>query len=272
MLFSGEHTLSDQLLLVAEIGNTNTSFAIFKGEECIDLRKVPSIILSTSERITTELAPILMKYPALLDAALCSVVPSAGSLLNTCLRQELNGKVLEVTSSLQLPFTLNYEYPDTFGADRIALCALGRRLFPEQAVIALDIGTAITVDVLGSDSEYLGGLIMPGLDLMAKALNEHTARLPLVSMDYPDTLIGLSTAECIRNGIVLSCVSGIEGVLIKIKSWLLQERQEQNIRIISTGGNAQLISSMLSAPSLLDDLAVLKGTRYLFSLNAGSFR
>ena len=271
MLDPSEEPLHDALLLVVEIGNTTASFAVFKGDECLEVHKVPSIMLSGYDDVTAQVVPILNRYPALADAALCSVVPSVGSTVSNFLRDHLTGKVLEVSSRVQLPFMLHYDFPESFGADRIALCAQSSRLYPEDPVIALDIGTAITFDVLGSDKVYLGGLILPGLDLMAKVLNEHTARLPLVSMDLPDTLIGYSTTECIRNGIIWGCVSGIEGLLVKIKTMLAEDHKAENIRVIATGGNAPLIAGMLATSPVLDELAVLRGTRYIFTLNAHSF-
>lgn len=272
MLHTSEQPLHDALLFVVEIGNTTASFAVFKDDECLEMNKVPSIMLSEYDDVTAHVVPILNRYPALANAALCSVVPSVGSTVSNFLRDHLTGQVLEVTSTMQLPFMLHYESPDSFGPDRIALCAQSILLYPDEPVIALDIGTAITVDVLGSDRAYLGGLIMPGLDLMAKTLNEHTARLPLVAMQLPDTLIGFSTSECIRNGIIWGCVSGIEGLLVKIKTLLTEEHKAENIRVLATGGTAPLITGMLSSSPVLDEIAVLRGIRYLFTLNAHSSR
>ena len=266
----GEQPPCDELLLVAEIGNTTASFALFKNERCLEVHKVPSSLLYGYDDVAAQIVPMLLNYPALCNAALCSVVPSVGGVVMSALRHHLTGQVLEVTASMQLPFMLHYDSPDSFGADRIALCALCSLLYPEESAIALDIGTAITVDVLGSDQHYLGGLIMPGLDLMGKSLKQHTARLPLVSMELPDTLLGSATDECIRNGIILGCVSGIDGLLVKIKTWLAEERQAEKVRVFATGGSAKLIAGMLAIPPLLDELAVLRGTRYLFTLNAHS--
>ena len=213
MLFSGQRSSPDDLLLVVETGNTIASIALFRGCDCLEVHKVPSAVMSCSENVSAQLMPILVHYPALRDAALCSVVPSLDEAICTFLRSHLPGEVLKVTSSMQLPFTLHYDSPESFGADRIALCALACQLYAGEAVIALDIGTAITVDVLGSGRDYLGGLFMPGLDLMAKAPHEHTARLPPVGIDRPETIVGHSTVECIRNGVILGCASSIDGLL-----------------------------------------------------------
>jgi type III pantothenate kinase len=267
MSLSGEQPSFDNLLLVVELGNTTAAFAVFNGSEILEVHKVLSETLSATDDIDVMVSPILQRYPFLVNAALCSVVPSLNPLVTASLSRHLTGRIVEVSSSLHLPFTLHYESPEAFGADRIALCALSRRLYPDQAVIALDIGTAITVDVLGSDGGFLGGLIMPGLDLMAKVLHERTARLPLVGIDIPGTLIGHSTAECIRNGIIWGCVSSIDGLLAKIKTLLQNEHHEENVRVIVTGGSAPLISGLLESAPLLEELAVLRGTRYLFTLN-----
>ncbi len=271
MLFSGQQPPPCDLLLVVEIGNTTASIAIFRGEECLEVHKAPTLTMTDNNGVEGQLLPIVLNYPALRDAALCSVVPFLDEVICTSLRSLLPGEVVKVASSMHLPFTLHYDSPDSFGADRIALCALCRRLYPAEAVIALDIGTAITVDVLGSGQDYLGGLIMPGLELMAKALHEHTARLPLVGIDRPEMLVGLSTVDCIKSGIALGCAASIEGIIAKITSWLRDEYDEQHIRVIATGGNAQLVADMLDSSPVVEEHAVLRGTSYLFSLNRHPF-
>ncbi len=261
----------DQLLLAVEIGNTTASFAIFEGEEPLEVRKVHSSGLFLPGAAEACTAEIISSYPELRDAAFCSVVPRLDGLLLPALRRRLEGRIIEVSSLLELPFSLTYDAVESFGADRIAFCALSRQLHPDAAVISLDIGTAITVDVLGAGGMYYGGLIMPGLDLMAKALHEHTARLPLITLDLPESLLGLSTADCIGNGIIRGCAAGLEGVVEKIRNWLLESCNETAIRVIATGGSAEMITAMMAPAPLVEKHAVLKGTRYLFTLNAPSF-
>ena len=267
MRFYGEPSSTDTLLLVIEIGNTTTSIVVFSGSECLQIQKMPSSSISGYDGISGLLAPVIIKYPSLCDAVICSVVPSLERSILDYLHRHLTGQVMMVSSSMRLPFMLHYDSPDTFGADRIALCALCQSLYPQKAVIALDIGTAITVEVLDSRRNYLGGLIMPGLDLMAKALHEHTARLPLVALDRQETLLGYSTVDCIRNGIILGCVSSIEGIITKIRYWLQEKCNEHDIKVIATGGSASHIASMLDCSPAVEELAVVKGTRFLFKLN-----
>jgi len=257
-----------ELLLVVEAGNTTTSLLVFQGTQLLEARKVLSQILHTNEGCSAALDPLLSAYSALCHAALCSVVPELEQRVGEYLRAHLSGKVMKVSAALSLPFTLNYDSPDSFGADRIALCALCAQCYPDKAVIALDVGTAITVDVLAANQHYLGGMIMPGLDLMAKALHNHTARLPLVLLQQPATLLGCSTEDGIRNGILHGCASSLDGIIVKITRWLEEEHQEHDVQVMLTGGNAPLLARMLECSPVLDELAVAKGTRYLFVLNA----
>ena len=268
MRFAVKEPSSDSLLLVVEVGNTTTSFVVFQGHESLDVVKVASKSLIVPEGFPGPLAQMIMRCPSLCNAAICSVVPVLEHTIGDYLRHHLSGQVMTVSASITLPFVLNYTSPDSFGSDRLALCAVSQLLYPEEAVIAIDIGTAITIDVLGSTQHYLGGLIMPGLDLMAKALHEHTARLPLVALGRPETLLGCSTTDGIRNGIVHGCASSMDGLVAKITRWLQDERSETAVNVMVTGGNAPLIAGMLDCSPRLEELAVVKGTRYLFSLNA----
>ncbi|MEI7695246.1 MAG: type III pantothenate kinase [Chlorobium sp.] len=268
-MFFPESKLSPgRLLFVVEAGNTTTSFVVFKGCEILEVLGVSTKSLSDHDACRSTLEPIIRRYPELCDAAICSVVPFLEKITEEYLRHHLTGTILTVSASLILPFKLHYVSPASFGADRLALCAMSQSLYPEDAVIALDLGTAITVDVLSSTRHYLGGLIMPGLDLMAKALHEYTARLPLVALERPETLLGCSTVDGIRNGIIHGTVSSLDGLIEKIQQWLDEKHHEKRVRVLATGGNAPFLASVLSSPLEVEELAVVKGTRYLFSLNA----
>lgn len=255
------------MLLVAEIGNTTAVFAVFSKEVCLEVFKVPTTSLSVAGEIDCLIGPFLAKHPSIREAAFCSVVPGVDLQMLDLLGNFSGSPPMQVASSLKLPFTLHYDSPATFGPDRIALCAFCRQRYPGEAVIAIDIGTAITFDVLGSGGDYLGGLIVPGLDLMAKALHEHTARLPLVRIGQPGSITGFSTEECIRNGIVWSSAAGIEGLVARIRRSLQEESGDGAARVLVTGGNGQLLSGMIGLSADLDELAVLRGTRFLFELN-----
>lgn len=254
-------------VLVVEIGNTTTTCAVFQQGLVVRSTRLSTESIALTESPERLLQPIVGEFPLMRDAVLCSVVPRIGDTLLEVLSRLLAGTVFQVSSAIRLPFVLQYESPESFGADRIALCAAGRKLFSDRALIAFDIGTAITVDVLGSSGIYLGGFIMPGIDLMARSLHERTSQLPLITVMQPAELLGHSTAACIRNGIFWGCVAQIEGLASRIVRNLREEGEEEPALIV-TGGNAPSVLPALRLPALLVEHAVPSGAHYLYELNA----
>ncbi|MBV5328602.1 MAG: type III pantothenate kinase [Chlorobium sp.] len=255
------------LLLVVEIGNTTTSFVVLDGDECLVVKSLLTAALDEAGLVSGIFSELRGAFKELKDVVVCSVVPAAARVIQRHLQKRLAGLFFSVTSSITLPFTLDYDIPESFGADRLALCALSRYRYPDRAVIALDIGTALTFDVLGSNGDYLGGLIMPGLEMRSRALHERTAQLPLVGIERSATLIGRSTKECIMNGIFWGCVSEIEGLISKIERHVQETYGEERPVVIATGGSAPLIAGLLDSLTLHDEYAVIRGAGYLFRLN-----
>jgi len=198
-------------LLVVEIGNTTVVGALFVGDEPVAFLSGMTAELTSPSGISSLFLPFLSRFPGVCDAVLSSVVPPVEQAVGEWLDGELRGEVIRINASLRLPFLLSYDPPEALGPDRIALCAHAATIEGSGAVIALDIGTAITADALSSDGRYLGGIIMPGLELMADVLHSGTARLPRVRVALPGGILGRSTRECIQSGVVWGCVSGVGG-------------------------------------------------------------
>nr|Q3AR95.1 RecName: Full=Type III pantothenate kinase; AltName: Full=PanK-III; AltName: Full=Pantothenic acid kinase [Chlorobium chlorochromatii CaD3] len=259
---------TDRLLLVVEIGNSSTSFVVFQGDQSLALQKVATNLLTTVDGVAASVEPIFAAHPMLVDAVVCSVVPQAEEAVVTYLHGSITGKVMQVNSALKLPFTLAYEDVTTFGADRLALCAWCCLSHTAYAFIALDIGTACTIDVLNSKLHYLGGMIMPGLELMARSLHEHTARLPLVDVSTVSlSLLGNSTTECMQLGIVWNFTLGLEKMIESIKMYLEYEEHDREILLVATGGAAPFVTSLFTMQCQVEELAVAHGARLLFSYN-----
>lgn len=255
------------LRLVVVIGNTTTTLALFSssGEPSID--SLPSDRFAHPETMRDVLGMLALRHGTPDAVTICSVVPDLAVSATAMLESVFPLSVLNIGSSIRLPFTLDYSNSHTFGADRIALCAWSRHLFGQKAVIAVDIGTAITFDVLGSDGRYRGGLIMPGIDMMAGALHARTAQLPLIGIARPESLLGRSTGECIRSGIFWGVVNQIGGLIDAITDELTGESGESAVEVIATGGNSRLIAAELDTVSVIDELAVIRGSDLLLRLN-----
>ncbi|AOS83326.1 pantothenate kinase [Chlorobaculum limnaeum] len=253
--------------LVVDIGNTTTTLAIFAGDDEPFVESVQSTLFGDSGAMRDVLSKLFRQHSAPCAIAICSVVPAAAATGSALLESLFSVPVLHIGATLRLPFKLDYATPHTFGADRLALCAWSSHLFAGKPVIAVDIGTAITFDVLDAAGTYRGGLIMPGIDMMSGALHSRTAQLPQVRIEKPASLLGRSTEECIRSGIFWGVVKEIEGLIDAIADELIREDGASSVEVLVTGGNSHLIAPELGAVSLIDELAVLRGTDLLLRMN-----
>ncbi|NTU57800.1 MAG: type III pantothenate kinase [Chlorobiaceae bacterium] len=259
---------AEQARLVVVIGNTTTTMAMFSEGPEPDVARMPSDRVESSDLITGVLGELVRQHGAPHDIAICSVVPDIARRCASLFESMFSVPVLVIGADIRLPFNLEYGNRNAFGADRVALCAWSRKIFSGQAHIAVDIGTAITFDVLDSNGNHVGGLIMPGLDMMAGALHARTAQLPQVNIERSSTLLGRSTEECIRSGIFWGTVKQISGLIDEIGDYLRREHGEATVRVIATGGNSRLIAAEIESIDVVDEVAVARGSRLLLELNS----
>src|SRR5262245_34972296 len=167
--------------------------------------------------------------------------------------------VCVLENHVQLPLSIRVERPESVGMDRLldAVGANARRR-PDHAAIIVDAGTAVTVDLVDAGGAFRGGFILPGLRLMGRALNDHTAQLPLVA-DF--TTIGSippgNTEDAIREGARWALAGGVERL-----SRLLAEHEGGYDRtdLLFTGGDAAVLRACLSAGEVCPSLT-LEGIR-----------
>jgi type III pantothenate kinase len=154
-----------------------------------------------------------------------------------------------------------YENPHEVGADRIvnAVAAVARYGSP---VIVLDFGTATTLDVVGPEGEYLGGIIAPGLGVSAEALFEKAARLHRVDVRDPHCVIGRTTEQSIRSGLFHGYASLVEGLVRRVRDEL-----EIEAPVVATGGLAPVFEPALDFLRAVDRGLTLEGLRIIWSLN-----
>lgn len=175
--------------------------------------------------------------------ALCCVGHIDTRLIET-VRKYVEGKLLVLTPSVPLPFSICYKTKNTLGVDRIAAAAGAAALFKNSGCLVVDCGTAITLDIIDSEGNFRGGNISPGLKLRMKSLNEYTALLPQVSFSGDLPAFGYDTDTAIRSGIILGVRDEIEGVFTRASAIYGVDR------IVMTGGDATLISELFRQENL----------------------
>ena len=255
------------MLLVLDIGNTQTSFGVFKDDKLIHHWRAETQISKTSDEYASFLFPLLIHEKInptdCQGVAICSVVPPAEENFTRFCRYYLKKEPYVVSSEKPLNFSLQVENPSEVGADRLAntAFAISRMKLP---AIVVDLGTATTFDVITRDQGYQGGIILPGVRMGAEALSKKTSLLPLIDVQFPQSVIGKNTTQCIQSGILFGYCELIDGLLGR-----LQTELGSKCEIALTGGLASLFHSRLKSSATLLPNLTLDGTYLLYQLDGG---
>lgn len=254
------------MLLCIDIGNTHTHLGFIAPGGRMPAIATGSLPTAALENIGDTVRSLGEPAAPLQGIACCSVVPSAGARLPALL-DGFNLPFWQLTHTAALGVPIHYPKPAEIGQDRLAnaagACALG-----EPPVVVIDLGTAVTFDIVSRQGGYEGGIITPGPALMTRYLHERTAQLPLVEdVTTPvASTIGKSTQEAMRIGAVLGFLGAIQACLDGVINELTQAGEPEP-RIITAGGAASVVSGRLKQPtSDVPDLS-LRGLAAAWSLN-----
>lgn len=230
-----------EYLLCIDIGNTSVVAALLQGEKVAAEIRIASSPLQVQDEYRVALSNFL-KRTGLTARALCgtvisSVVPRLTAPFTEVCRQISRREPLIVDPFLPLNLKIRYEDPSEVGADRICNAA-GALRFYTAPMIVVDMGTATTFDIINRKREYLGGVIMPGLETAGHDLFERAARLPEVRFAFPEKIIGTNTRESLQSGLMWGTIAQIDGLITMI----CEEWQEKDVNVIATGGLSEVLA------------------------------
>jgi type III pantothenate kinase len=172
--------------------------------------------------------------------AVVDVNPPARDALCAWARERLSAEPRVLGLDLPCALQLSVAAPEQVGRDRLANGLWAARTFPGEAVAVLDLGTAITLDVVSADGAFLGGVIACGIGSQARALDEFTAGLPRVRpLDGAPSVLGGTTVACIEAGLTWSAVGLVETLCAR-----LTDELGATPRVMATGGDAQRIAPL----------------------------
>lgn len=252
------------VLLAMDVGNTNTTLGIFRGEDLISNFRLTTNTQRTVDELGLWLRQLLHWAHISLDEVegiiVGSVVPSLDSALAQAISRYLHIKPLFVGPGIRSGMPLRVETPQELGADRLcnAVAAYAEYGGP---VVVVDFGTATTWDVVSAKGEFLGGVIAPGLEIAAEALFTRTAKLPRVELEVPKYVIGKATVDAMQIGLVWGYVGLIEGLTRRVLEEL------GGGQVVATGGLAPVIAKHVQLFSAVDNTLTLKGLRLLWTKN-----
>jgi type III pantothenate kinase len=256
------------MLLVVDVGNTQTHFGVFpRGEDAVSEHwRFATVRDSTSDELGAALSNLLglrgLGFDDIKSSIISSTVPQLSEQWTAMSRRYLGHEMLVVGPSIKTGMPIRIDNPREVGADRLvnAVAAYER---VHGACVVVDFGTAITYDAVSAAGEYLGGIISPGAEISIEALSERAAKLPKIELAEPRSLIGKSTVDAIRSGIVYGYAGQVEGIVRRLRAQL-----GPTTPAIATGGMAPaLVPFVRETIDEVDDLLTLTGLRLIWLRN-----
>lgn len=245
-------------LLAIDIGNTNITAGIFSGAGLLGKIKVPTNAYSSYNRRLKMLLKVEGHALNKLDGTIISsVAPLALARLVVELHRMSISNITILGRDKIVPVKNRYTFKKEVGQDRLVNAYTAKVLYGTPAVI-IDFGTAITFDTISKKGEYLGGLIMPGIELSLSSLYAKTALLPKVELKPASSIIGKSTVDSMRGGILFGFGAMCDGLAAKYNKIL-----GKSTRVIATGGNSKLMKRYARSIQIVDEDLTLKGLQLI---------
>jgi type III pantothenate kinase len=253
------------MLLVIDVGNTNTVLGIFEGKTLRAQWR-----LSTNRRQTADEFGVLALSFFKLDGfrpeqvsgiMVANVVPPLNAALEEMAEKYFRQRAVFLGPGTRTGMAIHYDNPQEVGADRIADSVAAFEKYGGPCVV-VDFGTAITFDAISEKGAYLGGVIAPGLGISSEALFQHAARLPRVEVREPERVIGTNTVASMQSGLFYGSVGLVDGILDR-----LIEVLGPKTKIVATGGQASLVVPASKHRPPVDPALTLEGLRILYERN-----
>jgi len=259
------------MLLVIDVGNTNTVLGLYDGDQLIHDWRIRTEIdhtideygmlifnLYQSSRMKTE------KIKAVNAIIISCVVPPMLNILEPLCVKYFNVKPLIVGPGIKTGMPIFYDNPKEVGADRIVNAVAAYDKY-RQAAIIIDFGTATTFDYISPKGEYMGRCIAPGIMISSEALFERAARLPRVELSKPKSVVTKDTVSAMQAGIIFGYAGLIDGIVERMKAEI-----KTKPLVIATGGLARLVASETKCIDKIEDMLTLEGLRIIYNLNSKS--
>jgi type III pantothenate kinase len=256
------------MLLVVDVGNTQTHFGVIgsDGETIAEHWRFATVRESTGDELGAALSNLLalrgLSFDDVDSSIVSSTVPQLSEQWTVMSERYLGHRMLVVGPSIRTGMPIRIDNPHEVGADRLVNSVAAYERIHDTCVV-VDFGTAITYDAVSAAGEYLGGIITPGAEISIDALYERAAKLPKVELAEPRSLIGKSTVDAIRSGIVYGFAGQVEGIVRRLRSEL-----GPTTTVIATGGLAGLLVPFIRETiDDVDDLLTLTGLSLIWKRN-----
>jgi type III pantothenate kinase len=253
------------MLLVVDVGNTQTHIGMFRDAELVEHWRFATVRQSTADELGAALRSLLelrgLGFEDVDASIVSSTVPQLRPEWTEMAQRYLRQNMPVVGPGLRTGMPIRYDNPREIGPDRLVNAVAGFERLGGPCVI-VDFGTAVTHDIVSADGEYLGGVIFPGVEISLEALSDRAAALPRIDLVEPRSLIGKSTVDAIRSGMIFGYAAMVDGIVGRLREQLGADTQA-----IATGGLAHVVVPFCDSLDVVDDLLTLTGLRIIWERN-----
>lgn len=255
------------MLIAIDTGNTNTVIAVYENECAIHNWRLYTDHNKTADEYSMILMQLMSSAKIPIDKIeaiiISSVVPTLTETLAQMSKILFHLEPVIVGINAKLNMKILYDSPDNLGADRIVNAAAALEKYQAPAII-VDLGTAVTIDVIDRNGNFVGGIISAGIKTTSDALSFKTSKLPKIKLTRPESVIGTSTNSCILSGLYYGTIGMIDGIIEKC----LEELKEkpEHVQIIATGGFSGILKESKYI-KIIDENLLLDGLRIIYQQN-----
>lgn len=254
------------MLLTVDVGNTNITLGLFKGNQIYATFRITTQMARTSDEYGSLIAEMIVRkgidIKNIQDVIVSSVVPKVMYSLNSGIIKYFGIKPIIVGLGTKTGIKINRTDPREVGSDRIVDAVAAYELYGGPCIV-IDFGTATTYDLIGAGGTFEAGVTSPGIRICAKALWNETAKLPEVEIKKPDTILGKDTITSMQAGIVYGYIGQTEYIIDKMK----EESGLDNLKVIATGGMGRIICENTDKIDVYDNELTLQGMRIIYEKN-----
>jgi len=254
------------MLLVMDVGNTNTVLGLYDGEELVHDWRIRTVIDQTLDEYGILILNLYknskISSKAITNIIISCVVPPMLNILEPLCLKYFGIKPLIVGPGIKTGMPIFYDNPKEVGADRIVNAVAAYEKYHREMIV-VDFGTATTFDYISAKGEYMGGCIAPGVMISSEALFQKAAKLPRVELSKPRHIVTKDTVSAMQAGIMYGYAGLVDGIVERIRAEV-----DSAPLVVATGGLARLMAGVARSIEVVDDMLTIEGLRIIFQRNS----
>ncbi len=253
------------MIFAIDVGNTNIVIGCSENSEILFRERVSTNHTATSLEYTAIFKTAFEMHKInphnITGTVISSVVPTVMNNIKIAAESLTDTKAVIVSPGIKTGLSIKIDNPSQLGSDLVVDAVAGIENYPVPLII-IDMGTATTISVINEKSEYIGGIIYPGVSISHDALINRTSLLKKVALEPPKKIVGTETVECLKSGMIYGNAGAIDGLISRIKEEIGE------CTVVATGGLAGVITPYCKNEIIIDDDLLLKGLSIIYERNS----